>query len=131
MTSWNKERYDPIVRNLRNKGRLPKAIWVFMCDLGYPVSLRDVRLALRRLGLETPPIRTTSYDAPAVSLCRLNPIEEAHHILRGRLTERNGAYCLDGRPANLLTIMREVNRIRVAIGMQQISGPASWNCESV
>jgi len=36
------------------------------------------------------------------------------------VTERPSGYFLDGRPVNLTEIMREVNRMRATIGVEQI-----------
>lgn len=126
MTRWNKELYDPIVRRLFDKGRPPKTILEFMLDCRYAVSLRDVRNAIKRLGLERPAPRPTPWEGPVANVGRLNPMDEARRLLNERLTERNGTYCLDGRDVNLVAIMWEVNRIRMVAGLDQLDGNPTW-----
>jgi hypothetical protein len=58
-----------------------------------------------------------------------NPIDVARHWLGPRLTERPGGYWLDGGPVNLKLIMQAVNRIRVNMGIEQITLHETWRCD--
>jgi hypothetical protein len=57
---------------------------------------------------------------------RPSAVEIARHELGARLTERLGAFWLDGVKSHLDDVMRETNRVRVAKVHRQILYKESW-----
>ena len=58
-----------------------------------------------------------------------NPVAVALATLGSRLTERNGGYWLDNKPARFMDVMRETNRIRKACAWPTIDINPLWRAE--
>jgi hypothetical protein len=54
------------------------------------------------------------------------PIAAAHAALRDRLTEKHGAFWLDGLPASLDQVMLTANRIRKEMGLKPVGKKQEW-----
>src|SRR4051794_514675 len=57
---------------------------------------------------------------------RPTPIAFAQFWLKGRVSERNGQYLLDGRPTNFELIMRVANRAAKAGGQEMLASNPRW-----
>lgn len=72
----------------------------------------------------------TKHHAEAASYTppkgKQNPLKVAEHWLGRRLEERATGYFLDRVPASLDTIVREMNRVLVANGLEQVTASDKW-----
>ena len=71
-------------------------------------------------------IRRRSMDDLVPPGERSNPVAAAKLWLGKRLVEKPSGYWLDGVPANLTTIMRAFNRLRLASGVEQLETNPLW-----
>lgn len=130
MQRWNPEIYDPILKRLHSQGQFDGAMTDLMLNMGFAVSKTDVGNARRRLGLAAnspsgPPLQT-----PPPPKEKPNPLAEAKAWLGKRFEEKHIGdrieYRLDGTPAKLVDIMRAFNRMRKAMGIEQITANETW-----
>ena len=119
--------HDPILTEMNQKWR--RTDGEIADEMGF--DLCTITPNRTRLGLPTnirprPIKHPTERNAIPAPPEKPNPVSMALRILGARITERNGCYVLDGRlPISSPDMVREANRVRVTMGMEQI-GPIAW-----
>lgn len=120
------EHHDPILTRLCVKWL--RTDMQIANEMGF--ALNTIKSNRERLGLpinERPRMRVFHQEKePRVPVEKPNPVFVAVTYLGSRLEERPSGFWLDGRPVSLDTMMRECNRVRVAMGMEQVRGSDRW-----
>ncbi len=127
MNRWHQDTHDPILLHLVSQGLTDREITGRMLDDGHAVCANDVSTARRRLGMKANlPAGMTSPQDSAPPDAKPNPLSMAKVWLGKRLVEKPGGYWLDGVPVGLHDIMRAFNRMRVAMGVEQVVANETW-----
>ena len=123
MTRYDAKRHDDQVRLLSNAGYEAGQIARILKDF----DAKTIRRQLVRMGLvDVRPYSKPTPTPPDHGPDPRNPVEHARLILGKRVTERGGAYWLDGRlPVSAKQLVQEANRVRVRNGEPEF-GPPGW-----
>jgi hypothetical protein len=120
------EIHDPILINLnRRRKRSDQEIADEMGFNRNTVWTHRVRLGLTGHTSPRSPDRGPIERAVPAPKERPNPIAVAQHTLGDRLVERPAGFFLDRMPVSMDTMMREANRVRAKLGLEQV-GVLKW-----
>lgn len=127
--TYDPPKHDAALIRLHKEGHTINDIWRILNIMEIYVSKGDVSLAMGRLGL-TRNVKVVSLrpdiDDRRIPKGKENPIALARYALGTRLIEKDSGYWLDNRPVSVTQIMQEYNRLRMAIGQQQITCNPLW-----
>ena len=124
---YTPETHDPILTELNQKWR--RTDREIADEMGFDKStIRTNRIRLKLPINWRPRMVVPQYQEPAPrpQKEKPNPLLVAAAYLGTRLVEKPSGYFVDNVPANLDTIMRETNLVRVNLGMEQITHKESW-----
>lgn len=114
------ETHDPILKEMNTKWR--RTDQEIADEMGFDKS--TIGEQRRRLGLpinsRPKGIQSPTEKSGYTPTEPVNPVKVAQRWLGNRLTEKQGAFWLDSRPANLDAVMRETNRMLMANGIEQV-----------
>lgn len=116
---------DPVLIELLGLGLTDSQIAVRMKFSRQTICQRRARLGLEA-NFETRGAKLARDAVPKPPEHVPSPVDLARRILGCRVTERNGAYWLDGRrPVSAKELVWEANRVRLKRG-QEPFGPEAW-----
>lgn len=127
--TYDPPKHDTALIRLHKEGHTMNDIWRILNIMEIRASKEDVSWAMRRLGLKSNikvvHARPDINDRP-LPKNKENPIALARHALGQRIIEKPSGYWMDNRPVSVTEIMKEYNRLRIAIGQQQITCNPQW-----
>ena len=119
------EYHDPILRRLIVRWK--RTDMQAANEMGFTVM--TIKKAREALGLpynERPKVQFRAEKDPPAPPEKPNPVALAIAYLGSRLEEKPSGYWLDGHPVSLDTLMKACNRVRVGMGMEQITCSEKW-----
>ncbi|QEH36533.1 hypothetical protein OJF2_51170 [Aquisphaera giovannonii] len=119
MTRYSAHVHDPVLTRLFRAKMSDEQIAAEM-----NMDAQIVTRHRRRLGLGMPP-PPKSAPVPRDLPSPTSPIFMAHESLGNRLQERPAGFFLDGRHVSTAAVVKEANRVRLKMGLEQF-GPEAW-----